>query len=76
MISLVLKRRNLAENIQSYMKLKLPDGSEKRLIDLFQGQPEQLLAAFRASKWTIPHVNSLQRISSSFVSSFFRLEWI
>ena len=74
MISLVLKRRKLAENIRLDMKLKLPGGSEKRLIDLFQGQPEELLATFSASKWTIPHVNSFPTICSTFFSSC--LEWI
>jgi len=54
-ISLILKRRKLSQNIQSDLQLKLPDGSNKSLKHLFQGQPQQLLAAFRASQWTIPH---------------------
>jgi hypothetical protein len=56
MISLILKRRKLAQSIQSDIKLKLPDGTQKFLRDLFQGKPNDLLASFRASKWTIPHV--------------------
>ena len=56
MISIILKRRNLSEQIPSDINLKLPDGTQKPLKDLFQGKPNELLAAFRASKWTIPQV--------------------
>ena len=58
MISLILKRRKLAEEIPSDINLKLPDGTQKSLKDLFHGKPNDLLAAFRASKWTIPQVHS------------------
>ncbi|CAF3349671.1 unnamed protein product [Rotaria sp. Silwood1] len=54
MLSIVVKRRQLSEQIQSDITLKLPDGSEKLLRDLFQGKPNDLLSAFRASRWTIP----------------------
>ncbi len=57
MISLILKRRKLSRQIQSDIKLKLPNGSSQFLKDLFQEKPNDLLAAFRASKWTIPYVD-------------------
>jgi hypothetical protein len=57
MISLILKRRTLAQLIECDIKLKLPNGKDKFLKDLFQGKPNDLLSAFRASKWTIPHVH-------------------
>lgn len=55
-ISILLQRRKLAEEIPLDITLKLPDGSNKSLKDLFQGQPQEFLSALRASKWTIPQV--------------------
>ncbi len=57
MLSLVVQRHRLGEKIESNIKLKLPDGSKKLLRELFQGKPADLLAAFRASQWTIPAVS-------------------
>jgi hypothetical protein len=57
MLSLVIQRRKLGEQIQSDIKLKLPDGSKKLLRELFEGKPDDLLSAFRASQWTIPGVS-------------------
>ncbi|CAF1333276.1 unnamed protein product [Adineta steineri] len=54
MLSLVLQRRKMAENIQGDIMLKLPDGSKKSMRHLFGGNIADLLAAFRASEWTIP----------------------
>ncbi len=57
MLSLVVQRRKLGEQIESDIKLKLPNGSELFLRQLFQGKPADLLSAFRASQWTIPAVS-------------------
>jgi hypothetical protein len=56
MLSLVLQRRKFGKMIKSYIKLKLPDGSEHFLRELFEGRPAELLSAFRANQWTIPAV--------------------
>ena len=57
MLSLVVKRSKLGQNIQTNEKLKQPDGTEKTIRDLFRSRPADLLAAFRASQWTIPAVS-------------------
>ncbi|CAF1347298.1 unnamed protein product [Rotaria sordida] len=54
MISVVVQRRRLSEQIESDIKLKLPDQSERLLRELLQGKPNDLLWAFRATQWTIP----------------------
>ncbi|UJR19996.1 hypothetical protein I4U23_023130 [Adineta vaga] len=54
MISLVLQHRKLAEKIKDHIVLKLPDQSQMLLRHLFIGNTADLLAAFRASEWTIP----------------------
>ena len=60
MLSLIIQRRKLGRNIAADVKLKLPDGTEQTLRELFDGKPADLLAAFRASKWTIAAVNRLR----------------
>jgi hypothetical protein len=60
MLSLVIQRRKFGEKIQSDIKLKLPDGSEKTLRELFQGKPTDLLAAFRENQWTIINVSYIK----------------
>ena len=57
MLSLVLHRRKLGRKITSDVKLKVSDGSEKLLRELFNDKPGDLLAAFRVSQWTIPAVS-------------------
>jgi hypothetical protein len=57
MLSLVLQRRKLGEKIKDDVTLKSPDGTTHLLRDLFTGKPADLLAAFRASKWTMPFVS-------------------
>lgn len=47
MLSLILQCRKLGEQIQSDIKLKLPDGTQKRLREFFQEKPIDLLSAFR-----------------------------
>ncbi|CAF1621829.1 unnamed protein product, partial [Adineta ricciae] len=73
MLSLILKRRKLTENLVSHVKLQLPDGNEEFLLKLFQGSPSDLLLAFRVSKWNLPsdgsnvtkdNVNTCQLIKS------------
>jgi hypothetical protein len=59
MLSLIIQRRKLGQQIQSDIKLKLPDQSEKLLTELFKGKPDDLLSAFRASRWTIPAVKKI-----------------
>lgn len=59
MLSLTLQCRKLGRKIKSDMKLKLRDGSEKLLRELFEGKPADLLSAFRATQWTIPAVSYL-----------------
>ncbi|CAF1374982.1 unnamed protein product [Adineta ricciae] len=54
MLSLVLQRRKLAEKISNHVTLKLSDKSHKSLQQLFAGNMTDLLAAFRASEWTVP----------------------
>lgn len=69
-ISLILKKRNSIHLISPDIKLILPNQEEKLLRDLFLGNPNDLLAAFRTSKWTIPFVISFflrfQRINRFF----------
>ena len=55
--SLVLQRRKLAEKIENHVTLKLADKSHKSLKQLFAGNITDLLAAFRASEWTVPFVS-------------------
>jgi hypothetical protein len=56
MISLIVQRKKLGQQIESDIQLKLPDQSKKLLRDLFKGKTEELLSAFRASQWTMPQV--------------------
>ena len=57
MLSLVLHRRKFARKITSDVKLKVSDGAEKSLRELFNDKPGELLSAFRMSQWTIPAVS-------------------
>ena len=57
MLALMIQRLKLGQNLQSDLLMKLPDGSQKSLRELFRGRPADLLAAFRASQWTIPAVS-------------------
>lgn len=55
MLSLVLERWKLGQELApSNIQMKLPNGSTKPLRNLFHSRPTDLLAAFRASQWTIP----------------------
>ena len=73
MLSLIIHRRKFGRNINAEIKLKLPDGTEQILRDLFNGKPADLLAAFRASQWTIPAVRKKEtkRFSKFFLLHFF-----
>ncbi|CAF3326590.1 unnamed protein product [Rotaria sp. Silwood2] len=54
MLSLILQRRKFSNKIIKDLILQLPDGSSHSLRQLIEGKPSELLAAFRASQWTIP----------------------
>jgi hypothetical protein len=67
MLALTVQRLKLGQNLQSDLSMQLPDGSHKSLRELFRGRPADLLAAFRASQWTIPAVSVIR---PSFCFSF------